>query len=43
MTSTSLNLSKHGAEMQKAWKDVISTDTDTDWALFGYADMQTTR
>jgi len=31
-----LNLNKHGAAMQAAWKAVLNTDDPTDWALFGY-------
>ena len=31
-----LNLNKHGAAMQAAWKAVLSPDDPTDWALFGY-------
>ena len=31
-----LNLSKHGAEMQAAWKKVCDAKDPTDWALYGY-------
>ena len=31
-----LNLNKHGAAMQAAWKAVLNPDDPTDWALFGY-------
>ena len=31
-----LNLSKHGAAMQKAWKEVLDPDNATNWALYGY-------
>ena len=31
-----LNLDKHGAAMQAAWKEVLNPDDPTDWALFGY-------
>ena len=31
-----LNLSKHGAEMQTAWKKVCDAKDPTDWALYGY-------
>lgn len=31
-----LNLNKHGAAMQKAWKAVLDPNDSTDWALFGY-------
>ena len=31
-----LNLSKHGAEMQAAWKKVCDGKDPTDWALYGY-------
>lgn len=32
----SLNLHKYGLEMQAAWKEVMSDESDIDWALFGY-------
>eukprot|EP00095_Tigriopus_kingsejongensis_P006684 maker-scaffold25_size650667-snap-gene-0.21 protein:Tk06684 transcript:maker-scaffold25_size650667-snap-gene-0.21-mRNA-1 annotation:"drebrin-like protein" len=32
----SLNLNKHGAAMQVAWRAVLSPQDPTDWALFGY-------
>ena len=31
-----LNLDKHGAAMQAAWKAVMNPDDPTEWALFGY-------
>jgi len=31
-----LNLSKHGSEMQRAWKQVCDANESTDWALYGY-------
>jgi hypothetical protein len=31
-----LNLNKHGAAMQAAWKAVLDSNDPTDWALFGY-------
>ena len=31
-----LNLSKHGAKMQAAWKKVCDAKDPTDWALYGY-------
>jgi len=31
-----LNLNKHGAEMQAAWKKVCDGNDPTDWALYGY-------
>ena len=33
---SSLNLNKHGAAMQEAWKEVRNVKSDTNWALFGY-------
>ena len=32
----SLNLSKHGAAMQTAWKAVCNPSDPTEWALYGY-------
>eukprot|EP00118_Oscarella_pearsei_P024823 m.306878 g.306878 ORF g.306878 m.306878 type:complete len:510 (+) comp41664_c0_seq1:50-1579(+) len=31
-----VNLSKFGKELKEAYEDVISSETGTDWALFGY-------
>ena len=31
-----LNLSKHGAAMQSAWREVLDPDNPVNWALFGY-------
>merc|ERR1711963_143432 len=31
-----LNLNKHGAAMQDAWKEVRNEKVDTNWALYGY-------
>lgn len=31
-----LNLNKHGAAMQAAWKEVLDAQNPTNWALFGY-------
>ena len=32
----SLNLNRHGASMQEAWKKVCNEKSDTNWVLFGY-------
>ncbi len=35
-----INLNRHGAAMQSAWKSVLDADDATDWALFGYEGSQ---
>ena len=37
-----LNLSKHGSEMQRAWKQVCDANESTDWALYGYEGKKNT-
>ena len=32
----SLNLNRHGASMQEAWKKVYNEKSDKNWVLFGY-------
>lgn len=36
LTRMTLNLNKHGAVMQAAWKRVMDAHSNTNWALFGY-------